>query len=904
MTRVGVLSLLLGCSLIADRSDYTFDRTPECTVDSECPDVDRATRRCVDQVCTVECQDGFGNCDDDATNGCETSLVEPSSCGACDIACEGETPICAPGEPASCQAGCPDPLTECGGSCIDVTTDRDNCGSCGNACEPGQTCESSECASCPDGFGDCDALVEGCETSLESNDACGACGVTCVGVCRQGECLDIVQSDGGHFTTCAVLSNNHVYCWGANGVNGQLGAGDVNRPRGVPHRIDNPATPGTPFLAVHVAVGFNHACVIDMGGDVWCWGRNVEGQCGDGTEESVRTRPVPVAGASSGFDSLTFVQLATSTNTTCALADDGTMWCWGANENGEISGQTGLFRSAVRGAGTALTDISMGSNHACGVRDADGDNQVYCWGTNTHGQIGVGNTAFVDRIQATGLPNVTRVWAGSEFTCALGTAGEAYCWGLNDEGQVGNGMRGTDQLVPTRVQAAPLVDMDAVQELVLLDETACARADDQVRCWGGNLNGELASGEIGTGREYAELSTFPGDVEVFSSGARHACALIDGALQCWGRNNQGQLGRSEATVTVPAAQVDVTGVSQAAAGHRFGCAQNADGLWCWGWNANSRSARSHPPGITQSAVPERIGEAPSSLGLGNNFACAIDSAGQVTCWGANLNRQLGVDSGSTPVPQEVENVGAATALATGWGHACAIAGNVWCWGDGRLGQAGAPSGDQVAPRDLGFVAESIVAGAGFTCALVGGNARCWGSNDDGQLGDGTTNSSETPVDVDTDQTFRELSAGAGHVCGITTSDELYCWGENTSGQIGNDSRDDQRTPVRVIGDVQSVATGDDHTCITTRSNAVLCWGYSGYGALGQAPRVDRQNPTMIEGLVATQVFAGPRASQTLAVTPEGQLLCFGVNLEGACGGGEPLYFGTLAPVDFHAVGVP
>ena len=188
--------------------------------------------------------------------------------------------------------------------------------------------------------------------------------------------------------------------------------------------------------------------------------------------------------------------------------------------------------------------------------------------------------------------------------------------------------------------------------------------------------------------------------------------------------------------------------------------------------------------------------------------CALLTGGTVDCWGHNHYGQLG--NGTTadsPTLVPVSGLSGITAIATGVFHTCALltGGTVDCWGanpDGELGNG--TTTDSSTPVTVGVFsgATAISAGGAHTCALVpfyGGIALCWGNNYVGQLGNGTTTNSSTPVPVSGLSGVTAIATGGNHTCALLTGGTVDCWGENTYGELGNGTRSNSSTPVVVLG---------------------------------------------------------------------------------------------------------
>jgi alpha-tubulin suppressor-like RCC1 family protein len=234
-----------------------------------------------------------------------------------------------------------------------------------------------------------------------------------------------------------------------------------------------------------------------------------------------------------------------------------------------------------------------------------------------------------------------------------------------------------------------------------------------------------------------------------------------------------------------------------------------------------------------------------AVGLGHS--CAITSNGSVQCWGSNSSGQLGNGSTTDSItPVTVGSLGDVMSIAVGYGfkssfrfslpigHTCALTSTfgVLCWGDNYYGQLGNGSTTNSSTPTIvsglnGVAVTAISAGGGHTCALTGnGFVMCWGDNSSGQLGNGSTVGSSTPVTVSGLSGVTAIAAGQSHTCALISSGNVQCWGDNIWGQLGNGSTNASSTPVDAIniGGVKAIAAGAIHTCTLTGTGNVVCWG--------------------------------------------------------------------------------
>jgi alpha-tubulin suppressor-like RCC1 family protein len=288
---------------------------------------------------------------------------------------------------------------------------------------------------------------------------------------------------GGGGTTCAVSNSGEVWC-----------RGWIRKDSGV---FDKTATPrrieDLPSTIAQVAVGWGHTCSLDVDGLVWCWGRNDNGEVGVGSDEFFVSTPSPVRSIPRPV-----VQLSSGGLETCARTDEGRVWCWGGNYAGQLQdGTDTVINAPVLAAlpDPPAKDISAGQGmHACAVLI---DGTVWCWGRNDFGQLGDGTRT--DRLVPTKVPGIlsaTAVSTGFTHTCAVMVDGRISCWGDGSVGQLGDGSHGetTYRANPVTVAAEGVVFL----EVAVGAGATCARdTKGVVWCWGMQGGGLLGDGTLG-----------------------------------------------------------------------------------------------------------------------------------------------------------------------------------------------------------------------------------------------------------------------------------------------------------------------------------------------------------------------------------------------------------------------
>lgn len=599
-----------------------------------------------------------------------------------------------------------------------------------------------------------------------------------------------VSISAGQAHTCAVTDGGAARCWGQNDY-GQLGDGSTT------NRSSAVQVTGLAAGVASIAAGSRHTCAAMATGAVKCWGRNSRGELGDGGTGDSAT-PIDVGGT--GIVAAVYAGGNTFGGGSCALSGSGGLKCWGSVlvDTDTVS----RTPADVAGMSSGVVGVSIGGVHACAVMQGG---SLRCWGRNGSGELGDGGTSDRDvAIQVPGLAGVTAVAAGGSgyvgHTCALATAGRVLCWGHNLSGQLGDGTLGY-RTVPATVQSAsPVVALDAGGS-----HTCTLDSAGSVACWGWNRFGQVGDGSGTTRNAPVTVGGLGAGVRDIGVSDLHSCArMSNGSLRCWGDNSCGQVG-------------------DGGFDHRFSP-------------------------VLASAVNFNVAFAAPGDGL---HTCATTAAGGVKCWGFNISGQLG-NGGSTTsrTPVDVAGLGSGVVALSLANHSCALtaAGSVKCWGPGPLGNGQATgSSTPVEVSGLGGAVAIVAAGGSgsttsrHTCvAMTAGGVKCWGTNSQGQLGDGSNTEQLLPVGVmGLDMTLRDLDAGGFHTCAVTEAGAAFCWGRNHAGQLGNGNRADSNVPVAVSGlgsGVAAIRAAESHTCALMETGAVKCWGDNGRGQLGLGGR--------------------------------------------------------------------
>jgi hypothetical protein len=473
--------------------------------------------------------------------------------------------------------------------------------------------------------------------------------------------------------------------------------------------------------------------------------------------------------------------------------------CGGDGGGGSTTSQPSAVASVTVSPGALTLLMGTSQQLTATARDQAGNplvGRAVTWATTEATVATVSTTGIVEGVRAGSvtitatsegsegsaevsvLSSVTfaSVAAGGAHTCALTTGGAAYCWGRGESGQLGIP-------VPT---------------------TTCPTDAGPFPC-------SMAPIAVGGGLVFAQLA----------GGGAHTCGLTsDGSAYCWGSNQSGQLGdNSTTTRDAPTPVTTELKFASIDAGAQHTCALTSDGAaHCWGFNNRGQlgdgttSDRFVPVAVTGGHTLQRIVAGGFDIG----HTCALATSGVAFCWGDSERGQLGTGSGGLgvedlsahPVPAPVAGTLTFAALTAGLGR--------------------------------------------HTCGLTGtGAAHCWGENSFGGLGNGSTSDSPVPVAVSGGLAFVQLIAGGfiGHTCGIAVGDAAHCWGENERGQVGDGSTVDRLEPSAVVGGLSftSLDAGYRHTCGRDTTGAVYCWGSGGAGQLGTISTSQSAVPVKVLG---------------------------------------------------------
>ncbi|UXR65995.1 hypothetical protein EZJ49_07005 [Bdellovibrio bacteriovorus] len=654
-----------------------------------------------------------------------------------------------------------------------------------------------------------------------------------------------------------------------------------------------------------ISRGSDFSCGISTGGVLKCWGENASLQLG--AVGPSKSKPTVV---DSGVQ---YKELELGTTSGCAITTAGIVKCWG-----------GGAALAEVDAPTTYKKIARGTSHACGITTTG---VLKCWGKNDYAQMGTGSTSpaattFAPTELDAGVL-YKDVTAGAYHSCAITTDNDLKCWGTNSSLQaLGTGASPV---------AITVVDSGVEYRQVSAgsSHTCAITMDDKLKCWGYNASGQVGDG-LGVGNSAVTVIDAAVSYSSVSAGGGHTCAITksESHLKCWGGGDYGELGtNSTAKMLVPTLVSDA-GYAAVSAGVVGTCGLQSSGvMFCWGENSSGQNGDGM---ASLSSVPIVVdsGEKYQLMDAGILYhVCGITTAGVLKCWGNNGNGQVGDKSTVTKsFPVEVDRGVKYKAVSPGNYHTCGITvdGILKCWGangtskrlgDGETTHRSTPKAVNSAEKFL-----KVSAGNDSSCALTDQKKiMCWGLNDVGQLGNGTTDTAGSPQFVDSTDSFKDIVVSGGKAaCALTEAGALKCWGGvahfvpedvdagtvyvslNRSGnnfcgktQAGvyncwsNGSYPTSFTaqPADPGFVHQEFGVGFGHKCALTSTQDIRCWGSGADGQLGNGAQVTQASPVPVSSSDKYSAITLGRY-HTCGITVTGALHCWGSDRLNQLGAGR------------------
>ncbi len=641
------------------------------------------------------------------------------------------------------------------------------------------------------------------------------------------------------------------------------------------------------------------------------------------------------AAAAATSEAVSATQMAGGGSVQCAIRTDHTLWCWGVGYVVDFdlfffAPSIGLIGAGGKNEPQQIDSrrwlsVAVGPSNVCGIviaQEADTRGAIYCFGLNTHGQLGVSPSTVrksVEPMQIGDSSNWTRVAVGGTHICAISYPDNSlWCLGGNAYSQLGLGNGDTtdrSELQNTN---------NSANSVVAGQLHTCFLANGVAYCMGDNQYGQLGQGNTGGtsgdfvvvdgGHKFSTLSA----AQMFTCGVAVNSTSFPsdvGKVYCWGNNSNGETGTStdvQIRSTPSPVNTDVTFASVNASGYHTCGITTLGKVFCWG--SNTYEETGEPKSVSLS-LPHQVGTATNwaEVALNEYSSCARTIATRSTpsatyCWGDRQSTGIGTATYFN-VPIKLPGTGWLR-VATNGSSRCAIQGSelpgrLFCLGANYNGEVGNATREPVrTPTELivpgGW--REIAMGSWSTCGISGGGALyCWGSNSSGRLGVGDMEDKLVPTRVGSDTDWSSIAVSGGSTCAVKSGTDVYCWGSDYSGALGNGAvlTEDQSSPSQVdfsgTGSHvwRKVSVGQSYACALDDAGRLYCWGdngnssgpFGGSGMLGDGTTSNRESPVRsVAGMQFIDVTAG--VASTCGVAVGGASWCWGMNLYGQLGNGS------------------
>ena len=687
-----------------------------------------------------------------------------------------------------------------------------------------------------------------------------------------------------YYSTAAIQSNGTLWAWGYNSY-GQAGQGNTTN-------YSSPVQVGALTVWKQISCGYQCVMAIQSNGTLWSWGSNNQGQLGQGNISSYSS-PVQVGALS------TWTKVACGYLQTLAIQSNGTLWAWGYNGFGTLGqGNTTYYSSPVQvGALSVWTQVTSSYYSAAAIQS---NGTLWSWGANSYGQLGLNtNINYSSPVQVGTTSNWSQVamqqW---NIGAILQSSGTLYASGNSSYGSLGNNST-TNQSSPVAILSPSYGPWNKI--VAAYYTTIAIQNNGTLWSCGYNFYGNLGLNTTTLGiSTFVQVGSLSAWTQI-AGGRTHMLAIqSNGTLWAWGGNSYGQLGVNTINGGYSSpVQVGVLSTwTKVACGYVFSLGIQSNGtLWTWGYNVYGQLGLSD---TTTRSSPVQVGALSTwtQVSGGQYFSLALQNPGILYAWGNNGAGQLGLNTStnySSPVQVLSPFQGTWIQISTnGQGKSSAAIispGTLWAWGFNNLGQLGNNSTTtQSSPVQIGALSTWTSVSCGYYAMAIQtpGTLWAWGFNPYGNLGNNTTTNYSSPIQIGALSTWTQVSAGTGYnTLAIQTPGSLWAWGYNNYGQLGTSNTTNYSSPVQIgtLNTWSLFASGSSHSVAIQSNGTLWSWGNNSFGQLGlnTSTLTNVLSPVQVGALSTWTQVRGSNLNYTLALQSNGTLWGWGNNTYGVLG---------------------
>ncbi|MEY4554547.1 MAG: hypothetical protein RL197_974 [Actinomycetota bacterium] len=690
------------------------------------------------------------------------------------------------------------------------------------------------------------------------------------------------------YTSNCAIKNGGVWCWGSN-INGQLGDNSITQRTSPVAVLKSDLTPLSG--AVAVATSNTHTCAVTDDQSLWCWGANAAGQLGDGTTTASRTA-VKVK-ASLGVDLSNIVDVAVAGDAsnsqtsgyTCAINASGALFCWGLNSSGQLgTGNTTsvFYPTAVTDMASGVNQVAINDKSACAIKNGG----AFCWGLNGSGQLGIGNTTNKTTPTAvtTLTSNTTGITMGALSACAI-RAGGAFCWGDNVTGNLGTGNTTLSNVPVAAISTSDAVPVSLSTGVIDIasnenssnapyNSTCFLKESGAVICTGYNQFRQLTNNSNVQSNTPVRSVYYTSNVTEIDMGQYSFCAIMSGAARCLGATPVA----GDGTGNSPSTPSNVTGMT---------------GLDPESYRANISSSAFVPPTYVGtghsivSATPTEFSGYPSPSVSYSWLACDDNVGGSSAATPSSCSPIANATSSSFILTsaQFGKHIRLQSQATNTLGTKSFVSAATIASGTPPSASGGSNYSGSQAAGPLPGLALSSSTTTSFTGTPMPTGSSAWVrcatevTTTTYSGIDGTLPSGCSLISGATSATYKLSQADVGFYVSpaqiaTTSAGQSVAFGPSTA----------------IVRGGQRVAMSMSHTC-AIKSGLVYCWGTNTNGQLGSGNTTSTTKPSEVPvrfadgSLLKDAIAVSVTTAHSCALTNDGSVYCWGINSKGQLGNG-------------------